>query len=233
MRPQSGLMPNILALRPGWVLAAQLLGTLAILVAVPGNAAKWLAFLTLWAVTFWPLKRSEWVLCVTVCLLFTAMNAAALGNGIFVFARADVLGMPVYELTMWGFYVLHAHRVVAGPIAARPGWDVWALAIAFSAAFGLIHDPLPLLVVTLVILGLALWRHHDRHDLRYAGYMLLLGALIEYAGVWSGEWRYPAAPFGGVPLWFATMWAGVGFFLRRLALPLAQRLDGTQGESLA
>ena len=47
-------------------------------------------------------------------------------------------------------------------------------------------------------------------DVAYAGYMAALGALIEYVGVWTGQWHYPGQHFGGVPLWFLPMWAGVG-----------------------
>jgi hypothetical protein len=50
--------------------------------------------------------------------------------------------------------------------------------------------------------------------------MAALGALIEYVDVWTGQWHYPGHPYGGVPLWFVTMWAGVGLFARRLILPL-------------
>jgi hypothetical protein len=50
----------------------------------------------------------------------------------------------------------------------------------------------------------------------------VLGALIEYTGVWTGQWHYPGRHLGGVPLWFLPMWAGVGLFTRRLVLPLSR-----------
>jgi hypothetical protein len=64
---------------------------------------------------------------------------------------------------------------------------------------------------------------HEKLDLAYAGYMILVGALIEYTGVWSAQWGYPGSPPGGVPLWFITMWGGVGLFTRRLVLPILRR----------
>ena len=79
-------------------------------------------------------------------------------------------------------------------------------------------------------LALALGFFHERQDLIYLGYMAVVGALVEYCGVWSGQWHYPGDSFGGVPLWFATMWGGIGLFTRRLILPLtatgASRVGG-------
>jgi hypothetical protein len=75
---------------------------------------------------------------------------------------------------------------------------------------------------------MALGFFHDVHDLAYAGYMILLGAAVEYAGVYAGLWSYPGDPSGGVPLWFITMWGGVGLFLRRLALPIVSKHDLAQ-----
>jgi hypothetical protein len=34
------------------------------------------------------------------------------------------------------------------------------------------------------------------------------------------QWHYPGQPWGGVPLWLFTLWAGFGLFTRRLILPL-------------
>ena len=65
-------------------------------------------------------------------------------------------------------------------------------------------------------------------DFAYVAYMVILGALIEYTGVWAGQWSYPENPPGGVPLWFITMWGGVGLFTRRLVLPLMRRGAASQ-----
>ena len=76
---------------------------------------------------------------------------------------------------------------------------------------------------TLLVIGLLLF--HEPQDLAYTGYMILLGAAIEYTGVYSGQWGYPGEPLGGVPLWFITLWGGVGLLLRRLVLPFVQRFE--------
>jgi len=153
------------------------------------------------------------------------MNALSLHQGIFVFTHPDVLGMPVYELFMWGFYLLHTRRAVGGP-APAPNKAAWGLAVLYAAAFGSIGEPMILLAVTGLLLSIGLVLFHERYDLAYVGYMVVLGATVEYTGVHvAGEWYYPGDPPGGVPLWFVTLWGGVGLFLRRLVLPLLAQYE--------
>ncbi len=214
--------------KPFWLqnrlrLLLQIPAALAILAWVPGNTAKLAALLLVWLAGFRHIQRREAVFYALVCVFFTGMNAMSLRQGIFAFAAPDVLGMPVWELFMWGFYLLHSWRVLGGPApqATRAKvWQAWILALLYAAAFGSIADGNTLLVVTaaLLLAGLALF--HETLDLAYAGYLVLLGAAFEYNGVHSGLWSYPGHPPGGVPLWFITLWGGVGLFMRRLIVPL-------------
>ena len=196
----------------------QVLGTCAILAWVPTNAWKLAAFFVLWALSFRRVSRAEVAVGVVSCLIFTGMNVGALKQGVFVFLRPDVLGMPVWELFMWGFYVLHGLRFLRGKPPAGPYWIPLILAVAFSVPFSTIVDPNLLLLATGTVLLVAFCAFHERDDFYYAGYFVLLGAAIEYTGVFSGQWHYPANPFSGVPFWFVTMWGGVGLFVRRLLL---------------
>lgn len=204
---------------------------MAILAFVPTNLGKLAALLAMWALTFGRLTKVELVFFAVVCVFFTGMNAASLAQGIFAFTEPDVLRMPVWELFMWGFYLLHTRRVLGGRAAYDRRGLVWALALAYSVAFSTIHDSNTLLAVTGVLLALGLILFHEREDLAYTGYMILLGALIEYSGVLSGNWVYPGNPPGGVPLWFITLWGGVGLFLRRLVLPILERFEGRPHEN--
>lgn len=199
---------------------------MAILALVPTNPGKLVAFVLVWALTFGRLSKAEAVFFAVACVFFTAMNAASLAQGIFAFTAPDFLGMPVYEVLMWGFYLLHTRRVLGGAAPTDRRAAAWTLALLYSAAFATIHDGNVLLAVTGVLLGLGLVLFHEREDLAYAGYMVLLGAAIEYTGVLSGQWAYPGDPPGGVPLWFVTLWGGVGLFLRRLVLPVLARFEG-------
>jgi hypothetical protein len=214
-------------------LLLQVPATMLILAMVPTNAGKLAALVLLWALSFGRLSKVEAVFYGAVCLFFTAMNAASLKQGIFAFRTPDLLGMPVYELFMWGFYLLHTRRVLDGPAPEGRRAATWTLALLYSAAFATIHDGQMLLAVTAVLLGLGLVLFHERLDLAYTGYMVLLGAAIEYTGVWSGQWIYPGHPLGGVPLWFVTLWGGVGLFLRRLVLPILVRAEARAGAPAA
>lgn len=151
------------------------------------------------------------------------MNAASLQQGIFAFRHPDFLGMPVYELFMWGFYLLHTLRMLGGPAPEGRRLTVWIWAGLYAATFAIVSNPEVLLMVTagLLIIGLALF--HERFDFAYVLYMVAIGAAIEYTGVLSGQWYYPGEPVSGVPLWFITLWGGVGLFLRRLVLPILSR----------
>jgi hypothetical protein len=202
--------------------------TLAILAWVPTNIGKLAALVLLWAWSFRRLSRTDAVFYLAVCVFFTAMNAASLKQGIFAFSTPDLLGMPVYELFMWGFYLLHARRVLGGPAPQGGRAAAWILALLYSAAFATIHDGNLLLAVTGVLLAVGLILFHERADLAYTGYLILLGAAVEYTGVFSGQWQYPGDPVGGVPLWFVTLWGGVGLFMRRLVLPMLVRSEAAQ-----
>ena len=157
--------------------------------------------------------------------VFSGMNVASLKQGIFAFTQPDFLGMPLYEFLMWGFYLLHAKRMVGGTPPPKT-LAIWMIMISYCMAFGLIpnQDVLLWVTATLLLVGLAVY--HDRSDLVYIGYMIFLGATIEYTGVWSGQWIYPEQVAGGVPLWFITLWGGVGLFLRRLILPYVHPTNG-------
>ncbi|MDB5766170.1 MAG: hypothetical protein JWQ61_984 [Collimonas fungivorans] len=222
-------------------LLLQIPAAMAIVALVPGNWAILAALVLMWALTFGRLSRVEAVFCVAVCVFFTAMNAASLKQGIFAFSSPDLLGMPVWEVFMWGFYLLHTRRVLDGPAPHGQRATVWILALLYAAAFASIHDGDTLLLVTGVLLAVGLVLFHERLDLAYTGYLILFGAAIEYTGVLSGRWHYPGNPPGGVPLWFITLWGGVGLFLRRLVVPILVRYEsaatsaapgaGREGES--
>lgn len=207
-----------------FLLLLQIPLVLATIAWVPGNVTKLVVLLLVWAFTFRRLDKREAVFVVLACVFFTTMNAMSLKQGIFTFADPDIWGMPVYELLMWGFYLLHLHRLLDGPAPPQGRRTVaWVLALLYAAAFAAIADAQLLLMVTGGLLLLGLIFFHEPMDLAYTGYLIALGAAIEYTGVYSGQWHYPGNPVGGVPLWFITMWGGVGLFQHRLILPLLKR----------
>ena len=207
-------------------LALQLLATVAILVWVPGNALKLMAMVLVWAIGFGRISRAELLVMIGVNLLFIGMNYGALREGVFQFSNPDALGMPVYEFFMWGFYTLNTIRFLGGKAPEGKPWLPILMAVAFAISFSTVSDAglLTLLSGSVLIVSLALFR--QPMDFAYVAYMVAMGAWIEYTGVWTGQWGYPGDPPGGVPIWFITMWGGVGLFTRRLLLPVLRRGGG-------
>lgn len=216
----SGLDHLFHAKSPRLALLLQLLATALILGWLPGNGLKLGAMLLVWMAGFRRISGREAWMLLGVNLLFAVMNTGALQKGIFRFAHPDILNMPMWEFFMWGFYTLNALRLIGGEPPRERRKLSLAVAVAFSIPYSTIGDPMLLLLVSGAILAVALFLFHEPLDLAFTGYLIAMGALIEYVGVWSGQWSYPGGPIGGVPFWFITMWGGVGLFTRRLLLPL-------------
>ncbi len=176
------------------LLLIQIPVALVIIAFVPTNLGKLAALATLFVLTFRKISKPELIFFIAICIFFTTMNAMSLKQGIFSFTSPDILGMPVYELFMWGFYLLHLKRVVSGPAPQSNPAVVWTLAILYSAAFATIQDSNTLLVTTLILLAITLAFFHEPHDLAYVGYLVLMGAAFEYTGVHSGEVGLPRLP---------------------------------------
>ena len=203
-------------------LVAQLLITAAILAFVPGNAAKLIAMVIVWAAGFGRVTSAELILMACIDAIFVPMDIATIHQGGFHFTAPNLVGLPYYEFFMWGFYILNAIRFwgpkppQAGSIALATG-----LVILFALPFSLITDYRWLLLASASVLAIGIGFFHERRDIAFASsYMIAMGAVIEYAGVQSGQWAYIGQTFAGVPLWFVTMWGGVGLFIHRLGLPL-------------
>lgn len=207
------------------LLLAQLALTAAVLCWVPSGIAKLAAFIAIWLLTFTSLRRAELVLYLAVNLLFVGMNVGALRQGVFRFEYPDLLGMPIWEFAIWGFYVLHLVRMIGGPAPDGRILLPLALAVAFALPFSTISDQSALTIVSGLIFIVALGVFHESFDIAYAAYMMVVGAVIEYVGVHSGQWSYPNDPLGGVPFWFIPMWGGIGLFTRRLVLPALRRFQ--------
>lgn len=209
--------------RERFVLLLQLAATVAVLGLVSGNVTKLAAMVVVWVITFKRISNRELLIMAGVNVLFSLMDLGALHNGVFRFRHPDLLGLPIYEFFMWGFFTLHALRFVAKvPATRRLGLSI-ALAAVFAVPFATITDPLVLFVASSALLIAALAMLRDSVDFAYTGYMIAVGSLIEYIGVWTGQWAYPSAPPGGVALWFIPMWGGVGLFTGRILAPLLGR----------
>jgi hypothetical protein len=201
--------------------ALQLIGTLLIVTSAASNANKAVLLPCFWLLAFQPIRTSEFLLYFALCVFFTTMDILSVAQGVFFFDHPDILGLPLYEPLMWGFYILHTLRFFGDRAPQGSVFRAALLAVPFATAFGCIADPHLLLAVTGGLLTLGLILFHEPGDLACVAHMILIGALFEYAGVCSGQWHYAHPPVGGVPLWFVTLWGGVGLMTRRLVLPLS------------
>lgn len=202
------------------VLLFQLAATAAVLGLVPGNLIKLTAIVVVWGATFRRISSRELLVMAGVNVLFSLMDLGALHSGVFRFRHPDLLGLPIYEYFMWGFFTLHALRFVGGtPKIPRLALSL-ALAALFAVPFATVTQPIVLFCTLSIVLiaGLALLR--EPVDFAYTSYLIAVGCVIEYVGVWTGQWDYPGAPLGGVAVWFIPMWGGVGLFTSRLLAPL-------------
>ncbi|HTV45041.1 MAG TPA: hypothetical protein VMF05_06960 [Stellaceae bacterium] len=211
------------------LLLGQLAATAAALAWVPGNPAKLATMVAIWWVGFGRLTGAEFLAACAVDSAFVVMNRAALDQGLFRFDHPDLFGMPYYEYLAWGFYTLHAIRLIGGRPANGNLYFAAGAAAVFALPFATIADRSALLPASAILLASCLALFHEFNDVLYAGYMAGLGVLIEHVGVSTGQWQYPDPPWGGVPLWSLTMWAGVGLFTRRLILPAIHRTGRPRG----
>jgi len=183
--------------------------------------------LLVWALGFGRVSRPELVFMIGVNLLFICMNLGALRKGAFRFTRPDALGMPMYEFAMWGFYTLNTIRFLDGKTPGGRRWLALIMATALAVTFSTVGDPGVLTLLSGIVLAISLALYSEPMDFAYAAYMVIMGALIENVGVWTGQWSYPGNPPGGVPSWFIPMWGGVGLFTRRLLLPSVRQGTGS------
>jgi hypothetical protein len=201
-------------------LLLQLAATAAVLGWLPGNIIKLAAMIVVWAIGFRRISGRELLMMVGINLLFSVMDLGALHNGVFRFRHPDLLGLPVYEFFLWGFYTLNALRFV-GRMPKPPRLILsLALAVLFAISFATINQPILLFCASSIVLIAALAALREPVDFAYTGYLIAIGCVIEYVGVWTGQWAYPGSPPGGVALWFIPMWGGVGLFTGRLLAPL-------------
>lgn len=100
------------SMRSYFVLALQLIGTFTILFLVQDTALQTVLFLTLWAVTFYPLTKAELILFTLACVVYTIADLVVIQYGVFHFTHSDIGLLPYYEPFMWGFYFLHAKRLL-------------------------------------------------------------------------------------------------------------------------
>lgn len=197
--------------------------TLAILYFPFSNILKSALLLVFWYISFRPLTRAEYVLFVITNIIFTFNDAMALRNGVFVFREPEFFLMPYWEIFMWGFYFILIKRWLDLK-PAKMDWKVIPIAIFFSLSFSISSSPLLVFPISFSCILLLLFFFHTQED--YLSFLAFLGigTVIELFAISTGLWSYPEFGWLDIPLWYATLWAGVGIIFYRLGIPLSEKV---------
>jgi hypothetical protein len=198
------------------LLALQLILTLFVLAYVQSNWIKVLFLLPLWWISFGGLSRKEWIAFALINVLFVVSDIGAIKNGFFQFYKPDLLGLPVWELFMWGFYLLHTHRMFPPRVPKSLDLKLVMLAVVFSQVFAVIPDRTWLLGVTSAVLMITLYFYHEREDLLYCAYLMLMGIAVETVGLGFHLWSYPETDYNSALVQFVIMWGAVGLYFRHI-----------------
>ncbi|MFL5813127.1 MAG: hypothetical protein ACJ763_06080 [Bdellovibrionia bacterium] len=198
--------------------AAQLLGTILISLSISSTVLKTIVLLAFWTAAFWPLKPAEIIQFFIVNVIFVISNYGALKNGVFEFAKKDILLMPYNELFMWGFYCLFVQRTLQLKDISQGQRKASVIyAAVFAVSFSVIRDEVILagFLATLLLSAVAFFR--SKQDMLSVALFTLTGILIESSGLWKGFWYYPHARYFELPLWGPLMWANIGMIVSRIA----------------
>ncbi|WP_300458577.1 hypothetical protein [Desulfobacula sp.] len=204
-----------------------LVPTLAIIFAINHSLAILFILLILWFFLFRPFDRTEILMFIIGSLFIVGQNYSVLKSGGFSFTHKDFLLMPYYEPFMWGFYYLHIKRFINEPSESKK-LEIKAILglLITGACFSIFAQNSNLLTIfSFLTTAVLLTMFHERYDLYYAGYALVLGFIIEVFGVFSGNWWYPDPDMLGIPYWFITMWISVGLLARRFLIPFTEWLS--------
>jgi hypothetical protein len=197
----------------------QLVGTLGIMFLVQNTLLATALLFVLWFITFYPFSKFDVVLFLSTSVIFTLVDISVLYQGVFAFADKDIAGMPYFELFLWGFYFLNAHRLLRGDAPPRlvPGLIFSVLIMAVLSLMPSVS--LSLLAAAMLLIFVIIFYFKTRKDVQYTFYLLSMGLVIEYLGTTTGKWSYAIDNY---LYWWMVTWAVSGLILYRTMLPLTQ-----------
>ncbi len=202
-----------------WCIAfLQLAGTLVIIFVFHNTVLITLSLLLWWGITFYPFSKQDLVLFFLTSLFFTLVDISVLHQGIFAFTDKDFFGMPYFEVFMWGFYFLHASRLLQGAIPTSVWQGIIFSGVIFLALSAIPNISIALIVGAGILIG-ALFYFGTKKDVLYSGYLMLIGVLIEYLGTATDTWKYSIDNYF---YWWVITWAVSGLVLYRTMLPLVR-----------
>lgn len=180
-----------------------------------------------WGVLLRPFTKSDLILFVMGQLIFVPNNIMAVKNGTFTFTQPDLLGLPVWEYFMWGYYFVVVQRWCQGTPKVGTALKKWmGGAVLFAMCFSSVQNMNILLFSSCLIVLTALLRARDPMTFKYFIVMVGMGTIVEAAGLAAGHWTYPQGHIGGLPLWYIPMWGGTGVFFHKIAVPTERLILG-------
>jgi len=124
---------------------------------------------------------------------------------------------------MWGFYLLHAHRVIGGPYPRYFDRKALFLAGLFALTFSVGLPSYGVLGVSAILLFIALYYFHERNDYIFTVYLSCIGLIVECVGLYFNLWSYASTNYFLITLQIIIMWGASGLFFRQLAGPYVQK----------
>lgn len=214
-------MKQVEAMRWGMALF-QFIGTLGIIFFVSNTIIATVLLFIFWLLTFYPLTKFDIVLFVATSLIFTSVDISVLHQGVFEFTNKDIFGMPYFELFLWGFYFLNAHRLLKGAPLPRvvPGLIFSVLIMASLSLMPSIG--FSLLAAAILFAFTLIFYFSTKKDVQYALYLLVIGLVVEYFGTHTGKWSYATDHY---LYWWIVTWSISGIILYRAMLPLTHILS--------
>lgn len=205
-------------------LAFQLIGTVLILLYVPADVPKLIAFIFFWFLSFYPIRPKEFFAFLILSMAMTVVDISTIAQGVFFFTVTSFFGIPYFQTILWGFYFLHWTRVYE-----KAKLSVWHSRLIPATTLVVVVLIILYTVEThnmrLLLLGIffsfLIAFFHTKTDWVMYLYGAFTGLAIELIGVLSGQWYYTGDFISllGVPIWQFIIWGITAWFVGQILFP--------------
>lgn len=191
------------------------------------NLYRFLGFISVPLVFYWPLNRREILLFLFASAFFAIQDYSAIKSDFFRFTDPDLFQLPYWEFVAWGFWLLFSYRALGQNFPRRIDFRLVVMAMVFASSFSLPLPKTAILGLSAGIVVITVLITKSVQDIKYAFFYAGMGGLVEAVGLYRNMWFYPNADLLVAAIQFVVMWAGIGVFFRNLAGPF---LLGKQSE---
>ncbi len=196
--------------------------TLLTLVFINSNIIQTIIFLITWSASFYPIKKDDLFFFSLICLIFIPQDILAISHGVFTFNDPDILGLPIWQFLMWGYWLFFSIRFIKQSSDQKIRFITIILLLIFSLCFTVSTEQTFILARSTIIIIIIFFFHHSKLDFAYFFVMIFLGTIVELLGIYTEIWLYPDNIY---PLWSINMWGGIGIFLNNFKKPIYQLIN--------